>query len=592
MVSIVGNLELAGRWIHRHRGLILPIAAAALIFAVLVPLPPALMDVLLAGNIALAAVILLTTIYVSSPLEFSVFPSLLLGATLIRLVLNVATTRLILTAGADGRTMEQAQLASGKVIWAFSHFVTAGSLEVGVILFTIIAIIQFVVVTKGAARVSEVAARFVLDAMPGKQMAIDADLNAALIDETEAHRRRERIAREADFYGAMDGASKFLRGDAMAAVIITMVNILGGLYVGLVQYGWSLPQTLGLFTRLTIGDGLVTQIPAFLVSISAALIVTRSTGRSNLGEDIVNQLTGRPIALVITAVFLGALALTELPKIPLLLLGAGCASLAWVLSRRQNAGQAEQDVAQSDGSLSNPPQSIEPLLRVDPLGVELGLALARLANPDRGADLLERLAVLREQIASELGLIVPHVRISDEMHLGSETYVVKIRGLKVGSGQLHHRKLLAISDGEVAGEIQGIEVREAVFSSPAVWISRSQRDEAERLNYTLVEPTDVLVTHLGEIIRRHADKLLTRQQVTKLLENLKTEAPSVVEEAMKTFSVGQIQKLLQGLLRERVAIRDLETLLEAMCDGAGETGNRSDIGELTESVRRSLGAAL
>ena len=334
MIGTPGPLERGMQLVARHRGLILPVAAAGMIFVVLVPLPPMLMDVLLAANIALAAIILLTTIYVASPLEFSVFPSLLLGVTLFRLVLNVATTRLILTAGAEGRGVAEAQGAAGQVIWSFSEFVTSGSLPVGVILFTILIIIQFVVVTKGAARISEVAARFVLDAMPGKQMSIDADRNGGLVTDAEARQRRRRIDQEADFYGAMDGASKFLRGDAVAAVIITLVNILGGLYVGMVQYGWEFSRTVNLFTRLTIGDGLVAQVPAFIVSVSAALIVSRSTVKTNLGEEIVAQLTSRPIALAITAVFLGALMLTSLPKLPLLLLGVGCSGLAYLLSRR------------------------------------------------------------------------------------------------------------------------------------------------------------------------------------------------------------------------------------------------------------------
>ncbi len=592
MGEMIENLESAGRWIHSHRGLLLPIAAAALIFAILVPLPPALMDVLLVGNIALAAIILLTTIHVSSPLDFSVFPSLLLGATLIRLVLNVASTRLILTAGAQGRTLPEAQVAAGDVIWAFSHFVTLGSLEVGVILFAIIAVIQFVVVTRGAARISEVAARFVLDAMPGKQMAIDADLNTGLIDEGEAHRRRGRIAGEADFYGAMDGASKFLRGDAVAAVIITLVNILGGLYVGMVQYGWGFSRTLGLFTRLTIGDGLVTQVPAFLVAISAALIVTRSTAKSNLGEEVLSQLTRRPVALVITAIFLVALTLTSLPKAPLLLLGLGCAGLAWILLRRGSSERPEETIEPDHGALSRSGtgegQVVDSLLTVDPLQIELGYTLVDLTNASDGS-LLRRIGALRREIAAELGLPVPPVRINDEMRIDCETYVIRIRGVKVASGRLHARKLLALSDEEVAEELPGLAAIEPTFGTPAIWIARSQREHAEALNYTIVEPAAVLTTHLREIVRIHAAQLLNRQQVVKLLDNLKDDAGNLVQEARDRFSTGQIQRVLQSLLRERVPIRDLETILETMCDAPEQT---SDTGELTELVRRALGGML
>jgi len=580
--------------IHRYRGLILPVIAAALIFAVLVPVPPKLMNVLLVGNITLAAIVLLTTIYVTSPLEFSVFPSLLLGATLIRLVLNVATTRLILTAGSDGRTMEQAQYAAGKVIWSFSHFVTAGSLEVGVILFIIISVIQFVVITKGAARISEVAARFVLDAMPGKQMSIDADLNAGLIDEAQAHRRREQIASEADFYGAMDGASKFLRGDAVAAVVITFVNILGGMYVGMIRYGWSFDQTLGLFTRLTIGDGLVTQIPAFIVAISAALIVTRSTARSNLGEEVIGQLTGRPIALVITAVFLAGLAFTSLPKIPLLLLGLGCAGLGWLLSKNRGfdpGGRGDAGTGSTRAASSSPRNlgSYESLLSVDPLRIEIGYALVPLVDPKQGGDLLGRIRALREAIASELGLLIPPVRIRDDINLDSQTYIVKVRGVKVGSARLYARKLLALGGEDVTGRIAGIPVTEPTFGTPGQWISRSQRAQAEMLAYTVVSPSAVMTTHLGELIRTHAAELLTRQQVVKLLDHAKRRSPDLVTEATEVLPTGKIQRILRNLLAEGVPIRDLETILETVCDSGGRT-KQTD--ELTELVRRSLAPML
>ncbi len=592
MVEPLGYLEQAGRWLYRHRGLILPIAAASMIFAVLVPLPPALMDMLLAANIALAAIVLLTTIYVSSPLEFSVFPSLLLGTTLVRLVLNVATTRLILTAGDRASTMGEAQVAAGEVIWAFSQFVTLGSLEVGVILFSIIAIIQFVVVTRGAARISEVAARFVLDAMPGKQMAIDADLNAGMIDETEAHLRRGLVAREADFYGAMDGASKFLRGDAIAAVVITLVNILGGLYVGMVQYGWGFSRTLGLFTRLTIGDGLVTQVPAFLISISAALIVTRSTAKSNLGEEVIGQLTRRPVALVITAAFLVALTMTSLPPVPLLTLAVGCIGLAWILSRR-NGTEAELTADEDADESSQPGQKtdgqvVDTLLAVDPIRLELGYMLVGLINGPKG-DLLDRIATLRKRIASQLGLTVPPVKIHDNMRLASEAYVIKIRGVKVASGRLYPKKLMALRDAEVAEEIVGIEAVEPTFGAPAVWISPSQRRQAEALNYTLIEPTAVLTTHLDEIVRSHSAKLLTRQQVALMLDRIKVDSPSLIEEVREKFSPGRIQKVLQNLLREQAPIRDLESILETLCDAAEIS---SDPDELTELVRASMGAML
>jgi flagellar biosynthesis protein FlhA len=583
------------RAIGRHRGLLLPVAAATLIFVVLVPLPPLLVDVLLAGNIALAAVVLLTTIYVPSPLEFSVFPSVLLGATLFRLVLNVATTRLILTAGADGRGLAEAQTAAGQVIWSFSEFVTRGSLTVGVILFAIIVVIQFVVVTKGAARISEVAARFVLDAMPGKQMAIDADLAAGLIDEAEARQRRARIAREADLYGAMDGASKFIRGDAVAAVLITLINILGGLYVGMVTYGWGLSQTVSLFTRLTIGDGLATQIPAFLVSVSAALIVTRSTVRSNLSEDVVSQLVSRPVVLVITAIFLGALALTSLPKVPLLVLGIGCVGLAAVLSRRKGAAGGDAGSG-ADDARSAPParpdaqtQHIERLLTVDAMRIELGYALIRLVDPKQDGDLLDRIAGVRRRIALELGLVVPPIRIVDNLSLEARGYVVKVRGAKVASGRLYPNQLLAIAGERTSGKLLGREATDPAFGSPAVWVGPSQREQAERMNYTVVDPAAVLTTHLCEVIRRHAPELLSRERVVAALGHLRASAASLVEEVRAKLKMGQIQKVLQNLLAERVSIRDLEVVLEALCEAAEQTG---DLEPLTAHVRERLARTL
>jgi flagellar biosynthesis protein FlhA len=565
----------------RHRGMLLPVGAAALIFVVLVPVPPGAMDLLLAANIMLSAFVLLTAIYVRTPLEFSVLPSVLLGTTLLRLVLNVASTRLILTAGAGGRSVVEARTAAGQVIWAFSEFVASGSLVVGVVLFAILVVIQFVVVTKGAARISEVAARFVLDAMPGKQLAIDADLAGGLINQAQAQQRRARIASEADLYGAMDGASKFLRGDAVAAAIITFVNILGGLYVGMVQYGWDLSQSANLFTRLTIGDGLVTQIPALLVSVAAALVVTRSTSRTNLGEEVLSQLAARPAVLAITAAFLAALCLTSLPKGPLLTLGAGCAGLAALLSRRRARGGLPSDAPASAGDgggaglwgpvparAESANQDVEQLLTVDPMRIELGYALVRLVDASQGGDLLERIATLRRQMALELGLVVPPIRIRDNLGLDARGYVIKVRGAKVASARLYPNQLLAIAGDQATGKVLGREVEEPAFGTPAAWISPSQREQAERMNYTVIDPAGVVVTHLAEVIRRHAQSLLSRQRVASLLEGLKGAAGDLVAEVTGKFTVGQIQKVLQALLRERVPIRDLETILEALCESA------------------------
>jgi flagellar biosynthesis protein FlhA len=576
--------------------MLLPVGAAALIFAVLVPVPPGVMDLLLVVNIMFSAIVLLTAIYIRTPLEFSVLPSVLLGSTLLRLVLNVASTRLILTAGAGGRSVVEAQSAAGHVIWAFSEFVARGSLVVGVVLFAILVVIQFVVVTKGAARISEVAARFVLDAMPGKQLAIDADVAGGLIDQAQAQQRRAKIAGEADLYGAMDGASKFLRGDAVAAVIITCINILGGLYVGVVQYGWDLSQSANLFTRLTIGDGLVTQIPALLISVAAALVVTRSTSRTNLGEEVLAQLATRPAVLVITAAFLGALCLTSLPKGPLLTLGFGCVALAAFLSRRRpgvgkSAGAPASGGAGGAGLWGPTParadaagQDVEQLLSVDPMRIELGYALVRLVDASQGGDLLERISALRRQIALELGLIVPPIRIRDNLGLDARGYVIKVRGAKVGSARLYPNQLLAIAGDRTVGKVLGREVEEPAFGTPAAWISPSQREQAERMNYTVIDPAGVVVTHLGEVIRRHAQVLLSRQRVASLLEGLRNTAGDLVAEVTGKFTIGQIQKVLQALLRERVPIRDLETILEALC----ESSDADDADMLVECVRQHI----
>ncbi|MFW6155209.1 MAG: flagellar biosynthesis protein FlhA [Planctomycetota bacterium] len=579
---------------HRNRGLVFPVVAAALIFVILVPMPPAMINILLMANITLAAVILLTTIYVTSPLEFSVFPSLLLATTLVRLVLNVATTRLILTAGDGGRGIEQAERAAGEVILVFSQLVTSGSLTVGLIIFIILVVIQFVVITKGSTRISEVAARFMLDGMPGKQMAIDADLNAGLITDTQARDRRAAISRESDFYGAMDGASKFVRGDAIAGIIITLVNIIGGLVVGMVQYGWSIGDAANLYTRLTIGDGLVSQIPAFIISISAGLIVTRSTAKTNLGEELISQLTSRPVALVIAAAFLGMLMFTGLPKPPLVVLGAVCIALARYLNTQQTATAtvAAKGPAGEGAPLrskAEPPKA-EDMLGVDPMQLEVGYGLVRLVDANQGGDLLDRIANLRRQIATEVGLLVPPIRIRDNMQLDANTYAVRIRDVEVARGQVSPGQLLAMDSGAATGKLLGEQTTEPAFGLPAVWINPHQKDRAEMLNYTVVDAGAVLATHLTEIIRQHGHRLLTREQVNRLLEKLKDKAPNLVDEVVpELVKPGQVQKVVANLLRERVPIRDLETIVETLADWIGRT---DDLDVLTEYARNALARSI
>jgi flagellar biosynthesis protein FlhA len=567
------------RFVARNRGLLFPTCAAALIFVILIPLPTIAMDFLLLANLLVSTVVLMTVMYLRSPLEFSSFPSLLLALTLFRLVLNTATTRLILANGASGTA------AAGHVVEAFGLFVSANSLAVGVIIFLIITVIQFVVITKGATRIAEVAARFTLDGMPGKQMAIDADLNAGIIDDVEAKRRRSEIARESDFYGAMDGASKFVRGDAVAGIIITFVNIVGGLYVGMVEHHLPLLQCLAIYTKLTIGDGLASQIPAFIVSVGAAMLVTRSTGQTNMGEEVLGQLLAKPVALVLAAGFLSVLMFTPLPKPPLMIMATGCGLMAAFLSRTQNEAAARKLVEQRTKERAKP-EKLETQLAVDPLELQVGFGLVRLIDRARGGDMLDRIANLRKQLALELGLVVPPVRIRDNATLQAGQYAVLLRGQEIARGELHLDHLLAIDSGLAGQPLHGIEVREPAFGLRAWWIVSTERTHAERHNYTVVEPSGVLATHLTEIIKRNAADLLTRAETQHLLDTLKQRNAGLVDEVVPNLlKTGDVQRVLQNLLRERVPIRDLEAVLETLGDWAPKT---KDTEVLSEYARHAL----
>jgi len=570
------------QWLQHNRGMLMPIGATLLIFVLLVPMPTGVLDFLLSANITLAAVVLLTVMYLRRPLELSSFPSLLLSMTMLRLVLNTATTRLILTNAQDGTA------AAGHVIEVFGNFVTSGSLAVGVIIFIILTVIQFAVITKGATRIAEVAARFTLDGMPGKQMAIDADLNAGLIDEPEARRRREEISAEADFYGAMDGASKFVRGDAIAGLIITVVNVLGGIYVGMVENGMPIMDCLRVFTKLTIGDGLVAAIPAFIVSIAAGMLVTRSSSRANLGEDLLSQLTAKPIALVLAAIFLGFLSLTPLPKAPLLLLAAGCGGTAFLLSNVQATATAE--AAAKARQEAKRPERVESLLAVDPMELEVGYGLIRLVDRKQGGDLLDRITNIRRQTATEMGIVVPPIRVRDHLKLEPNQYVIKLRGVEVARGECMPGHLLAIDNGMVSQPISGIETKEPAFGLPALWVDEGVKSHAEQRNYTVVPASSVLATHLTEIIKRYADELLTREQTHRLLEALKEKAPKAVEDVIpEVVKVSDLQRVLQNLLRERVPVRDLETILETLSEWAPRT---KDPDILTEYARNALARSI
>jgi flagellar biosynthesis protein FlhA len=578
MASAPASITTAVNYLHKNRGMAFPMLAMSLVLVILIPLPTGVLDVMLLGNITLSAVILMTVMYMNGPLEFSSFPSLLLAMTLLRLVLNTATTRLILT-NADGTTA-----AAGRVIEEFSAFVAAGSLAVGVIIFAIITVIQFVVITKGATRIAEVAARFTLDAMPGKQMAIDADLSAGAIDEAEARRRRENITTEADFYGAMDGASKFVRGDAIAGVIITLVNIFGGIYVGVFEKGLSITECLQVFTKLTIGDGLVTQIPAFLVSIAAGMIITRSTAKTNMGEELLGQMTSRPIAMILAGVFLLVLLLTPLPKIPLFSIAAGVGGIGYLLIGK--ARKASRAAERTEAARPPEPEKIETCLNVDALELEVGYGLIKLVDKKQGGDLLERIANIRKQIATDLGIIVPPIRIRDNVSLEPNQYAVKLRGAGIAKGDVMPGHLLAIDSGTVTEPVHGLETTEPAFGLAAIWIPEAQRSTAEQRNYTVVEPTSVLATHLTELIRRHAAELLTRQDAHRLIDNLKERSPKLIEDVIpERLKFGELQAVLELLLRERVPIRDLEIILEVVGDWAGRT---KDPDVLAEYARNAL----
>ncbi|MBN1588002.1 MAG: flagellar biosynthesis protein FlhA [Pirellulales bacterium] len=552
---------------QRAAELILPIGVVASVLVIIVPMYAGLMSLLLSANITVAVIILLTTIYVKTPLEFSIFPSLLLATTLARLVLNVATTRLILT-GAETEGL----YAAGGVVRAFGEFVAGDKVVVGLIIFVIIVVIQFVVITKGATRISEVAARFALDGMPGRQMAIDADLNAGLIDEHEARRRREEITAQADFFAAMDGASKFVRGDAIAGIVITLINILGGLFIGVVQTGMSVGEAAELFTKLTIGDGLVSQVPALLICLAAGLLVTRSTTATNLPGEFVHQLLRHPQTLVTAGLFLGLLAFTSLPRFPLLLLGSICVALAIVLSRRTRQTRLRSEADRVAREAVSTDQRVEDCLTTSPIEFELGLGLLRLADPRRGGDLMQRIQNVRRSIATDLGIILPKVRMRDNLQLPHNEYRIKLDGIPIAGGQISANQRLAIDAGNTTGQVPGTSTVDPVSGSRALWIDSNLGDQAERCGYTVVLPGDVLANHLTALVHEHADELLTRDATKHLIDELKQTSPAVVDELVPSvMKLAEVQQILQMLLREQVPIRQLGVILEALGECALRT---------------------
>lgn len=559
------------------------IAVVLALVMMVIPLPSVILDILLALNITLSLTVLLVTMFTQSPLEFSAFPSVLLLLTLFRLALNVSSTRLILLYG-----------HAGEIIDAFGDFVVGGDMVVGFIIFLILVVIQFVVITKGAERVAEVAARFTLDAMPGKQMSIDADLNSGLITEDEARQRRVDVQREADFYGAMDGASKFVKGDAVAGIIITILNLLGGIGVGYLRMGLTVQQSLQTFALLTVGDGLVSQIPSLMVSTATGIIVTRAASDSNMGADITTQLTARPGVFTIAGGLLFGFSLVPgLPTRPFFILALASLLIGFRGRRRETVQQqatlqAEQMAAAQ--AQEGRAESVVNLLAVDPLEIELGFGLIALADAAQGSELSERINMIRRQFVLDLGFIVPIIRIRDNIQLQPNTYVVKVKGVPVGEGELMLDHLMAMNPGSATANIAGIATKEPAFGLPAWWIREEERERAEILGYTVVDPATVLATHLTELIRAYAPDLLGRQQVQQLLDHVGEYAPAVVEEVVPDLlTVGQVQKVLGNLLREGVPIRDMVTILETLGDYAPLT---KDVDLLTEYVRQALGRVI
>jgi len=587
-MSVGARARGAFGWIVARRDLIVPLAFLGLVVVLVVPMPTWAMDLLLCANIALSAIVLLTVITMRKPLDFSVFPALLLGTTLLRLVLNVASTRLIL--GMEASSPAGATAVAGHVIQAFADVVAGRSAIVGGVVFVILVIVQFVVITKGATRMSEVAARFVLDALPGKQMAIDAELSSGAIDEKEARRRRDEIMREADFYGAMDGASKFVRGDAIAGILITIVNVVGGFLIATLQKGWSPGESLRTFTLLAIGDGLVSQIPAFIVAIAAGLIVARAGGGKTIGSEIPAQITSQPVALWMICGFLFLMATTPLPTTPLLIGGSVVGVIAWFAGRSLRAGaKAQESAAAAAAASASAPTTSEGV--VDALEIEIGYGLVALVDGSSGGDLLDRIGGVRRQLASELGVVVPPVRIRDNLRLAPTGYRIRLRGAAIGEGTVHPDRLMAMDSGVGGGGgLEGIRGREPAFGLEAIWIEPDWRSRAESLHYTVVEPSSVIATHLVELVREHADELLTREEVAGLLQSLRARAPKLVEETVPGIvKPADLQKVLQGLLRERVPIRDLETIVETVADWITQTRDPDVLVEYARNaLRRSI----
>jgi flagellar biosynthesis protein FlhA len=573
--ALMGASAPAGQGVN-WREFAVPIAVLGIVLAMITPLPPFLLDILISANITLSVIVLLVSLYITKPVEFSVFPTTLLLMTLFRLALNISSARLILLNGNTGTS------AAGEVIQAFGAFVVGGNYVIGVVIFLVLIAIQYVVINHGAVRISEVTARFTLDAMPGKQMSIDSDLNAGLIDENDARARRKMLASEAEFYGAMDGASRFTQRDAVASIIITAINIIAGFLIGVLQHVLDLKHALQTYTVLTIGDGLVTVIPALMISISGGLIVTRASSDTKLGLDFQRQVfsNSQPLLLA-SGVLLAMAAFPGLPKIPFLVLGTSVGVVAWRL--RQKSGTTQKSKPPASAPLR---ENLEGLLRVEPLAVEVGLGLVQLVEGGQNSLLLKRISSIRRQLVTELGYILPPVRVTDNLTLKAREYAISIKGVEIARFELAHGCELAIHTDDKVEKIEGIPTREPAFGMAALWISPENADKARRAGYTIVDTTSILGTHLAEIARRHAYELFSRQDAKKVLDRVAEEHPKVIEDLVpKVLSLAVVQKVLQNLLRERVSIRDAASILEALGEAAPITKNTV---LLTEYVRQAI----
>jgi flagellar biosynthesis protein FlhA len=573
-----------------------PLAVLGIVLAMIMPLPAFLLDILISGNITISVIVLLVSMYITKPVEFSVFPTVLLLLTLFRLALNISSARLILLQGNTGTS------AAGQVIEAFGNFVVGGNYVVGVVIFLVLIAIQYVVINHGAVRISEVTARFTLDALPGKQMSIDSDLNAGLIDETEARQRRKSLAREAEFYGAMDGASRFTQRDAVASILITTINIVAGFLIGVLQNGMDLQRALATYTVLTIGDGLVTVIPALMVSVSGGMIVTRAGSDDRLGANVRHQVFSNPQPLLLAGGVLVAMAIIPgLPTVPFLMMGSGVGYLGWKI--RQNVGTTEKTLPAAAPTQAK--ENLESLLKVEPLAVEIGLGLVKLVEGGQNSPLLRRIAGIRRQMATDLGYMVPAVRVTDNLQLKPSEYAVLLKGAEIARFELMQNHELAIhpaastqptalpaaaAQATGAPQLTGIPTREPAFGIPAVWVAAGNADQARAQGYTVVDTVSVLGTHLAELIRRHASELLSRQETKTILDRVAEENPKVIEDLVpKLLPLASVHKVFQNLLRERVSIRDSVTILEALGEAGAMTKNPILLTEYTrQAIRRLL----